>query len=375
MSHHKSKVVRIQESHQQPRLSPAQKKFNSLIQKIDAQKKILAVWQETLPLCQKEVAENLMPLLETLHEHQVEMVKLVDTLNHTQKFTRSQQDKIASFITGMCEDLIGQGYEDLKPLYNQYSGWDYDDAELEGNEAAGDILKSMFEQEFGVELSDDEFDFSDPKGMADRLAEKVEEQQRLAEEARPKRKKTAKQLAKEAREQEEEANVSKSIQAVYRQLVATLHPDREPDQAERERKTELMKQVTVAYGNKDLLKLLELQLSVEQIDQSKINNIADDRLKHYNKVLQNQLDELQDEVMQLEMDMKEMAQVSPFERLTPARMISLLNQDIVMLRREVTRIQAELTRFQDVKQFKAWLKSYRIPEPEFDPFSYDFPPF
>ena len=363
------KVVRIEESQQQSRLSPAQKKFNGLIQKIDVQKKLLAAWQETVPQCQQEIAGKLNPLRKTFSEHQAELVALLDNLYTTQKFTRSQQDKIAHLITGMCEELIGQhGREDLKPLYNHYSGWNFDAAVQEGNEVASDILKSMFEQEFGVELDDDEFDFADPEGTAARLAEKMQDQQRQAEEARPKRKKSAKQLAKEARAQEEEANVSKSIQAVYRQLVAALHPDREPDPAERKRKTELMQKVTVAYGNKDLLQLLELQLSVEQIDQSKINNIAEDRLKHYNKILQSQLEELQEEVMLMEMNLKGMAGLAPYEHLSPKRLLALLNEDIRALRDEINRIHHDLSLFKDVKQFKSWLKGYRIPEPEFDPF-------
>ncbi len=364
-----TKVVRIEESRQQPRLSPAQKKFNGLIQKIDAQKKLLALWQEMIPQCQQEIAGKLTPLRSTFSEHQAEMVALLDTLYTTQKFTRSQQDKIAHLITGMCEELIRQyGREDLKPLYNRYSGWDFDAADQKINGAAGELLKSMFEEEFGVELNDGEFDFADPEGTAARLAERVQEQQRQAEEARPKRKKTAKQLAKEAREQEEEANVSKSIQAVYRQLVAALHPDREPEPAERERKTELMQKVTVAYGNKDLLQLLELQLSVEQIDQSKINNISEDRLKHYNKILQSQLEELQEEVMLMEMNLKGQAGLAPYEHLTPKRLMALLSQDILVLRDEISRIQHDLGFFKDVKQFKSWLKDYQIPEPGFDPF-------
>jgi len=365
-SHHK--VVRIEENPQQPRLSPAQKKFNTLIQKIDAQKKLLALWQETIPQYHQEIAGKLTPLRQAYCEHQVEMVTLLDHLYLTEKFTHNQQEKIAHLISEMCQELIHlEGREELKPLYNRYSGSDFDAAVQEGNEIAGEFVKSMFEQEFGVELDDEEFDFSDPERTAQRLAEKMREQQRLAEEARPKRKKTAKQLAKEAREQEEEAHVSKSIQAVYRQLVAALHPDREPDPEERARKTELMQKVTVAYGSKDLLRLLELQLSVEQIDQIKINNIAEDRLKHYNKVLQNQLRELQDEVMSTEMMFKEMAGVSPYHQLTPKRLLGFLNEDIRALRGEITRIEQDLRRFREVKQFKAWLKGYRIPDP-FDPF-------
>ena len=369
MSHHKVKIVHLEQQQKPARLSPAQKKFNALIQKIDDQKKLLAVWQETLPLCQQKVAGKLVPLQETFSEHQTAMVHLIDSLATTHKFTRNQQEKIAHLITSICEELISrQGREELKPIYNRYSEWDFDEAASEGNDMAAALLKDMFEQQFGVELDMDDFDFSDPEGLADRLTEQMEENYRQAEEARPKRKKTARQLAKEAREQEEEANVSKSIQAVYRQLVTALHPDREPDMAERERKTELMKKVTTAYGKRDLLQLLELQLSVEQIDQGKINNIAEDRLKHYNKILQNQLDELQDEVMSTEMQFREMAGLSPYERLTPKRVVALLDEDIRTLRGEIVHIENDLRRFRDVKQFKSWLRDFRIPEPDFNPF-------
>lgn len=369
MSHHKVKIVHLGQHQKPTSLSPAQKKFNALIQKIDDQKKRLAEWQETLPLCQQKVAGKLVPLQETFSEHQTAMVHLIDSVATTHKFTRNQQEKIAHLITSLCEELISrQGREELKPIYNRYSGWDFDEAVSEGNDMAAAFLKDMFEQEFGVELDRDDFDFSDPEGLADRLTKQMEEKLRQDEEARPKRKKTAKQLAREAREQEEEANVSKSIQAVYRQLVAALHPDREPDMEERERKTELMKKVTVAYGKRDLLQLLELQLSVEQIDQGKINNIAEDRLKHYNKILQSQLEELREEVMSTEMRFGEMAGLSPYEPLTPKRVLALLDEDIRSLREEITRIETNLRQFKDVKQFKSWLRNYRIPEPGFNPF-------
>ncbi|PXW86406.1 hypothetical protein C8R34_11412 [Nitrosomonas sp. Nm84] len=369
MPHLKVKVVRIEESQQHACLSPAQKKFNGLIQKIDAQKKLLATWQETIPQYQQKIASKLMPLHDTFRDHQAEMVMLLDTLYTTQKFAHNQQDKIAHLITTISETLISQhGRDDLKPLYDYYSGQNYDDAALENSEMTHELLKSMFEQKFGVELDDEEFDFSDFEGTSARLAEKMQEQEQRTRESRSKRKKFAKQLAEEARKQEEDAIVSKSIQAVYRQLVATLHPDRELDPAERERKTELMQKVTVAYGKRDLLQLLELQLNVEQIDQNKINNIADDRLKHYNTILQNQLEELQQEVMQMELSIKRMTGLAPYEHLSPKRLFVLLNEDIRRLQNQISRIQHDLMLFNDVKQFKSWLKSYRIPAPEFDPF-------
>jgi hypothetical protein len=71
-----------------------------------------------------------------------------------------------------------------------------------------------------------------------------------------------------------------------------LHPDRETDPQERERKNALMQRVNQAYSKNSLLQLLELQLELEHIDQSAINNLSEDRLKHYNKILKEQVKEL-----------------------------------------------------------------------------------
>lgn len=366
-----TQILRIKSEEAQAILTPAQKKFNGLIKKIDAQKKLLAEWQESLARCQQEAATKLEPLRKTLSEHQAEMALLLDQMFTSHKFTHSQQEKIAHLICETCEELITlHRRDDLKPLYNRYSADDFDALAQEDEAMAAEMLKEMMQQEFGIALDDEELDFdlNDPQAAAERIAEKVRQQQEQAEAARTKRKKTAKQLAKEAREQEEAAHVSKSIQAVYRQLVAALHPDREPDAAERERKTGLMQKVTVAYGNKDLLQLLELQLAVEQIDQGKLNTIAEDRLKHYNKVLQNQFDELREEVMLMEMQIGAMLQVAPFEVLTPKRIARMLEADIRAVREMIPRLQEELRRFRDVQQLKQWLKGYRIPESEFDPF-------
>lgn len=373
------KVVHIKTNTEHAPLSPAQKKFNNLIKKIDTQKKLLAEWQETLGQVQREAAEKLEPLQKTMQEHQTSMALLLDQQFTSHKFTANQQDKLSHLICTICEELLRTGDNDtLKTLYNQYSGGDYDSEAQAEEDIAADLFKSVMEQEFGVSLDDQEFDLGNPQATAERLFNKfkqTQEEAEAAEAARPKRKKSAKQLAREAREAEETANVSKSIQAVYRQLTSALHPDREQDPVERERKTDLMQQVTVAYGKRDLLKLLELQLSVEQIDQSKLNNIAADRLKHYNKILSDQLREIQDEVLLKEDEIRLMLGIPPFELLSPKRLGTLLKQDIRDLQANIARIQHDLRQFRDVKQLKTALKSYRIPEPEFDPFLDDFPPF
>lgn len=56
--------------------------------------------------------------------------------------------------------------------------------------------------------------------------------------------------------------VSKSAKESYRKLVSELHPDREFDKTEKERKTELMQRVNAANVENDLSKLLRLEQEV-----------------------------------------------------------------------------------------------------------------
>jgi hypothetical protein len=187
-----------------------------------------------------------------------------------------------------------------------------------------------------------------------------EEKQRVLEEKRSKRKKTAKQLEKEAQLKEEDQNVSKSIQEVYRKLVSSLHPDREPDEEERERKTKIMQEVNVAYNKKDLLRLLELQLELEQIDEAHLNNIAEDRLKYFNKILKEQLRELQQEVSAIEHGFKMQSNWSPFFKLSPEQLMAKLECDIKDVGNDVVRLKADLEAFQELKNLKSFLKTYKI---------------
>jgi hypothetical protein len=95
-----------------------------------------------------------------------------------------------------------------------------------------------------------------------------------------------------------------ALRAVYRKLASALHPDREPDEAERERKTKLMTLVNTANDRKDLMALLRLQLQIEQIDPLSISALADEKIKQYNRVLKEQLATLTAKKNQIEHQMR-----------------------------------------------------------------------
>jgi hypothetical protein len=197
--------------------------------------------------------------------------------------------------------------------------------------------------------------------------DKAAEQQRKAEERRSQRPKSAKQLEREAKQQLEEQNISQSIREVFRKLTSALHPDREQDPKERERKTEIMQRVNAAYTKKDLLRLLELQLEAEQIDQAHMNHIAEDRLKYINKVLKEQLDELLQEIAQVEFPFKLQLNLPPYLPLSPKRLMQQLADNIRGIKRDTAQLREELSAYQDLNALKASLKHFKIPKgPRFD---------
>ena len=156
------------------------------------------------------------------------------------------------------------------------------------------------------------------------------------------------------------------MREVYRKLASAMHPDRETDPDERERKTVLMQRVNHAYGQRNLLELLQLQLELEHIDASTLNTLTADRLKHYNRVLTEQLDELKQEVFDQEQGFKLQFNLDPFDKLTLAnlprfyqyQLDSVLNdiQELILLGEEPNY----------PKSLKAWLKEQRDYEREME---------
>jgi len=357
-----SQSLQINTSKQANRLTPAQKKFNTLIGRINRQRKRLAEWQEIMPIYQEEILRTFQPLRDSYAGFQAQMVELLDSHYVNNRFSRLQKEKVSHIIKDICVELINDhGRDDLKPIANRHSDIDFDDQQEQMKAMSGDALRAMLEAEFGIDPGDIELDMDDPYGTAEKLGSILEEQQRQAEEQRPRRKKTARQLAREQREKEEESKISQSIRAVYRQLVGALHPDRETDPEEHQRKTDLMQKVTVAYKNRNLLQLLELQLTVEQIDQNAIDSINEDRLNHFNKILQRQSLELKQEIEEVELHMKAAGGLDPFESLTPKKLVSALRKDKKQLELAIFGIQRDLRLFKDIRKVKHWLKTYELP--------------
>ena len=367
MTTSKTHLVRIDGKRSAKPLSRAQKQFNTLSKKVDKLRTRLREWQNEFSLYHQKNLLEYNKLSETYNLHRMEFLQLLDRAFDSKAFKKHEKNKLKDIITNICDELMGEQPTDaVRALHDKYSDFSVE----EKNQAATEMMRSMAEDLFGLDI-DDDVDIHSPEDLFAHLDGKLrEEEERLQQqkETRGRRKPTAKQLDKEARQKAEQQQVHKSLQTVYRKLAADLHPDREPDAAERERKTELMQRANIAYNKKDLLQLLELQLEIEQIDPEHINAISDQHLQHYIKILKEQCRELEQAIGD------ELLRYGPefamsFMHGTPKQAMSEMAQDLVDLRHRLEVLQADLPSLQDLAQLKNWLRDYRIrSEPDLDAF-------
>jgi hypothetical protein len=188
---------------------------------------------------------------------------------------------------------------ELRAIYDRHSELLFG-VETEAERA---FMRDMIAAATGLEL-DADADIGSPSALREAMRNKVAALERAAEAEQARRTnkpKPAKVNAREARQQVEESKLKQSVRDIFRKLASILHPDRETDPAERTRKTALMQRANAGYAAEDLLGLLELQLEVEQIDQAGLANLGDERIKHYNKLLASQVNEIQMDITALDM--------------------------------------------------------------------------
>ncbi len=246
----------------------------------------------------------------------IDIIYTLDKHFEDPKATKTFKKNISYYIVAEAPAMIEatDDNEKLKEIYVKHNGQSYDEEMEEKNSEANDMMKNMFG-----------FDINDPEKMAEFMNKQKggsfqdfmnsilnggmngmgndKNDQKTAKNAnheqREAKKKTAAQVAKELKEEQEAKNIGQASRKIYTELVKQFHPDKEHDELERERKTEIMKRITVAYEKNDLFDLLKLQLEYLQIDKNHINKLADDKLKYYNKILKEQLEELQDELAEV----------------------------------------------------------------------------
>ena len=348
-----------------PALTPAQKRFNTLIRQIEQARQSLAAWNEHIAAYRQAHAQVLLPLQGELIAGRRQWAFALDALLDQRHWTKAERGTLRELLCESAGELLEARGEDaeLKALFDKHAEVDFDTEQREAVQAMKDLTEAMTGLDLGadegIETEADLFERMQ-QGLRERAA--TEEAQRSERAAR--RRKSAAQQRREADAQE----ATHSVREIYRKLASALHPDRETDEQQREAKTSLMQRVNQAYGANDLLALLELQLQIEQIDASHIANASAQRLKHYNKVLSEQLSELKAEMDHVEMGFRMEFGLEPGWGMNPRKLGEVLERTRRQWRAELSEQQREMRMLGDVAATKRWLKRQRqlLREAEFD---------
>ena len=343
-------------------LSKGQKTFNSNIQKIEKLRTKLAAWDAATTAYHEKHTRELMPLVAASMALHVTLVHSLDRISGEKGFSKSERRMLGEVIAELAGQLLDERDDaEMKAIYNKHNKSDYDSEEaahLQG-------MKSMLEEVLGFDLGEDDDLDSSEEVMRRAHAQYQQKQANYAAEQqerearRGKRKKSARQLEKEAQAEADARQINQSIREVYRKLASALHPDREADPQERERKTLLMQRINQAYEKQNLLQLLELQLELEHIDRNAIARIDEDRLRHYNTILKGQLDELKHELMRVESNFCGQFGLAQYARVKPETVMRELNCDIAQATQANRSLESELLGLKDAKSVKVWLTKIR----------------
>ncbi len=326
--------------------------FRQLVEKIANHRKMLEEWREYSVRYQQRISGELHPLNLELRAGQREMAILIDELLGAPKGpSKANRKKLVHIVLNLAEGLLEENPEDpqIEAIHDRYA----EISHAEVREMNQEMERSILEEMLGMDLpefdsSEEMFDFAQEKLRA------TEEKRKAAREERRNRKAAGKGPDKKELALKE---ASLSVREVYRKLASALHPDREADPAERDKKTVLMQKVNHAYDANDLLTLLNLQLEIEQIDAEHILSLSESRLKHYMEVLKSQLKELKGEIA---------AVTAPFSwasigRLSPESVDRALTSEIENVRLTVRDMKDDIGAFRDPARLRERLKDFVIP--------------
>jgi hypothetical protein len=337
--------------------SRLQRKFNKIVEQLTQQRAELQRWQLFRDHYQRKLAADYQPLAKRLRERRISMVTLLDRAMDGRELGKRQRDKVEEILRQMLAELLGESEDaELIRIHDKYAEVRYQDRKL----GRLDEMRTLASEEFGIDV--DAYDGADD---LDELAQWLKERLRgAAAESEPAADREAPTGARARKREAARAEVAeggtRAVRNAFRKLASELHPDREPDPTERARKTELMKEVNQAYKDANLLALLELQLRLEQLDTSSFAGLAEEQLRHYIHVLEEQSRGMAEEIDELIQPFTVAFGGSAPRKLTPDLVHRSLEADIRHLKGVLREVEDDLKVLQDIRVLKSSLERVRV---------------
>lgn len=265
-------------------LSKEQQTFNKLIQKIA---QLQSELKETTAVLDKQLQyyiKHLYPLMQQLVALRVQAVILLNGFMTVSKgLSDHEKEDLRLLIINQLHEIFRHQQDDpegeLLDIFNALSDITYQ--ELTEQYLARLRAATMREDK---EEEENDVETSLPMKRTDIESTSTGKQ------------KTKKQLRQEERDRLLEEARRKNVQHLYRQLAKVFHPDLERDPDRIHQKEELMKQLTIAREQGDLLTMLQLELTWIQQEDKHPEQLSNEKLSLYNITLQEQVNDLKDQI-------------------------------------------------------------------------------
>ena len=318
-----------------------QQRFQFLIRQIEDTRKAFSDREKRIEAFRQLRVQKLQPVRASLTRALRETIFAIDRLLDQRGWSRAEQAALRNILTGTAEVVIEVAGEDpeIKAVFNKHSNVDFDTAKDEDIQR----LKAEAEAFTGFDLGGDEGIRSE-EDLVQRLYKEMAASETAA---RPSK-----------RGEDNAQRTRQALRDIYRKLASAVHPDRESDAARRAEKNELMQRINQAYAANDLLSLFEIQIEIDQLDPEQIGNLGTQRLRHYNRLLSEQLEQLRSKLHALEASAG--ADDADFDDGFDARTLEMrLRRQARGLRAEVTRQEQLLRVLADKSATRRWLKQQR----------------
>lgn len=341
-------------------LSPEQKRFNKLLAQTETLAQKIETMRALADVHRGPYDATLRPLEAQRHARMSDMVHWLAARLKQKGLTAKQKRMAAEILCGLAATLAMLGDASMQELHDAHS--DMSMAEQEQAAAAG--MQGLMESMLGKPLANDQ-----PFESMDALRQALEQEMQEIEDANAAKKAARKKTPRQQQAALQAQDADGALRTIYRQLVSALHPDRENDPHERERKTALMKEVNTAYEQRNLLALLQLQLQAALADGDKVGHLAREKLVALSLLLKERVAVLKQELFEVEMRIRSEFQMDRFTTLSAAsltRQMLVQQQDV---QQDIALMTRDLQEIQDDAQFKRWLKEQQeTAQEQFDPF-------
>ena len=362
-------ALMVQPGDQAP-LTPAQQRFNDLLARIEQLSDLIERLQAWSDRHRYAHIQALRESVQLAQVHRKSLLLFVHERLQTADFTDRQQRMARGLVRDLMAHLAATNDPQVKALVDLHVSEEDEQEDAEEQAEAAQRLRERIEEALGQPLEKPS-QYQTPEEMM-AAGMRQWQQQQEANEAKKNAKRTARKAQKQAQKKNaaaekgevpaaltRELDAKSAIRTIFRQLASALHPDREPDEQERLRKTTLMSEVNAAYEKNDLTTLLRLQMQVTQVNpQNKAGTarMADDKLIAMSLLLKEQVAALEVDLDQLENRLSRELCVPVLADANQAALSQSLQRIQTDQRHSAESLAADLRRIQNDAELKRWLK-------------------